>query len=214
MLSLRVIFRLMLLSWFAAAGLLLIFLNDRMENHWAGNLVARIFFAPSTPPATPVLRTEAPRKPVEPAKAPPEPVEAPPEPMETETGWTPMQNTRLSGEGRIGAPRFTVLPDKSLEVLLPYQGTLGGETHFAPRDVGIDTRLDAISVDLHGAWKFSRQTDAHIEKSVICRAQVYPHLGYVRVSVIACEQESGAPPLAARAFFSAGYIRLLFSPKG
>jgi hypothetical protein len=215
MLSMRAIFRWMLAGWFAAVGLLAAFLGDRMENRQAGELVARIFSEPSVPPATPVLSTEPPRRPPsprKPEKTPPKPAETAPPRLEAEAGWTPMRNGRIPGAGKLGAPRFSVLPDKSLEVLLPYQGTLGGETHFMPRDVGIDTRIDAISVDLHGNWSFSGQTDRYVEKSVVCRVQIYLHPGYVRVSAIACEQ-GGTPTLAARAFFSPERIRVLFSPK-
>jgi hypothetical protein len=212
MLSMRAIFRWMLVGWFAAAGLLAIFLGGRMEDRQAGDLVTRIFSEPSIPPATPVLSAEAPRA-AKPVEAPPQPVETP-KPAGVETGWTPMPNGRAPGKGRIGVPRLAALPDGSLEILLPYQGSLGGETHFTPRDVGIDTRLDALSVDVHGEWEFSRQTDVRLEKSVICRAQIYPHPGYLRVSAIACAQESGTPVLAARIFFSTETLRILFSSSG
>jgi hypothetical protein len=177
-----------------------------MEDRQAGELVTRIFSEPSVSPATPVLSAEAPRA----AK----PVEAPPRPAGAEAGWRPMPNGRAPGKGRIGAPQLAALPDGSLEILLPYQGSLGGETHFTPRDAGIETRLDALSVDVHGEWVFSRQTDVRIEKSVICRTQIYPHPGYLRVSAIACAQESGRPILAVRIFFSTETIRLLFSSSG
>jgi hypothetical protein len=163
------------------------------------------------------LSAEAPRaaKPVEtprPVMEAPKPTgEAPPT---GEEGWTPLPHGRAPGKGRIGAPRLAALPDGSLEILLPYQGSLGGETHFTPREAGIDTRLDALSVDVHGEWEFSRQTDVRIEKSVVGRAQIYPHPGDLRVSAVACASGSGAPILAARVSFSAETLRILFSSSG
>jgi hypothetical protein len=206
MLSMRAIFHWMLAGWFAAAGLLAMFLGENMENRRAGELVARLFSEPSVPPATPVLSAEAPRKPEK-----PRPAKAAPPAAKAETGWIPMPHGLAQGKGWIGAPRFAALPDGSLEVRLAYRGRLGGETHFTPRDVKIDTRLDALSVDLHGEWEFSRQADTHIEKSTVCRVQIYRHPKYVRVSAISCAQESDRPTLAVRAFFSPGEIRLLFS---
>jgi hypothetical protein len=204
MLSMRAIFRWMLAGWFAAAGILAFFLGERVEDRQAGELVTRIFSEPSVPPATPVLRAEAPR-----AK---KPVEAPPPPpAKAETGWTPLPNSRAPGKGKIGAPQLAALPDESLEILVPYQGSLGGETHFTPRDIGLGARMEALSVDVHGEWSFPRPTDARIKQSAVCRVQIYPHPGYFRVSAVACAQESGTPPLTARILFSAEYIRILFS---
>ncbi|MDR0379219.1 MAG: hypothetical protein LBI62_04630 [Candidatus Accumulibacter sp.] len=199
MLSLRTIFRWMLLIWFIAVGLLAVFLGDRMENRQAGDLVTRIFTEPAPSPATPILEHE-----------PPGPAEA--TPAETKTDdWMPMPNGRAPGKGRIGAPQFTTLPDGSLEIRLPYQGSLGGETHFVPREAGTNARLDALSVDLHGAWEFLRQTDAHVGKSVVCRVQIYSHPEYVRVSAIACTPKDDTHALAVQVLFSSEQIRFLFS---
>jgi hypothetical protein len=206
MLSLRAIFRFMLAAWFLAVGILAIFLGQHMQSRQAGALVEQMFSAPPTPPATAVLDTPRKRR-VSP------PITPQPVPAVEESGWTPLENARTSGEGTLGAPQFSVLPDKSLEVRLPYQGSLGGETHFTPRKAGIETRMDAISVDLHGKWNFRHQMDRHVQESVVCRVQIYPHPGQVRVSAISCLQESDAPTLAASVFFSDAQIRVLFSAR-
>ncbi|MDR2675509.1 MAG: hypothetical protein LBC18_11800 [Opitutaceae bacterium] len=210
MLSMRAIFRWMLAGWFAAAGLLAMFLDGGMENRQIGEIIARIFSRPSSAPsAIPVL----PHKPENPVPVlSPKPENPAPVVTAAESGWTPMPRGQAPGKGRIGTPRFTFLPDKSLEIRLPYQGHLGGETHFIPRGMKVATPLDALSVDLHGVWEFSQPTDTHIEKSAVCRVQIYPHPGHLRISAISCAQESHVSTLTVQAFFSSEEIRLLFSP--
>jgi hypothetical protein len=222
MLSLRTIFRLMLCVWFVAFAIVALMLTRQMDMESSGTLAARLFAGPAIPKTLPVLAVEPPpERPrhktpemPEPPKPPEEP--EPPRPLAVEpppSPWQVLPNTKAAGEGRIGKPSLTALPDGALEVLLPYEGTPGGATHFFPHDVGMKTRLDSVSVDVHGQWRFSHPTDAHVQESDVCRVQAYSHPGYVRVSAISCLREADQPTLAAKAFFSAREIRIVFGKR-
>jgi hypothetical protein len=208
MLSLRTIFRLMLCVWFLGFILIALMLTQRMGIESSGALVARLF---AEPPTSRTLPMKSPPKPPEKTK-PPEPVKLP-EPAKPPAPWQILPDTKTAGEGSIGKPVFTSLADGGLEMLLPYKGTLGGATRFFPRDVGIETRRDAVLVDLHGQWRFNHPTNVPIHQSDICRVQAYPHPGYVRVSAISCLQEADPPTLTVEAFYSARQIRIVFGKK-
>jgi hypothetical protein len=195
MLSLRTIFRLMLCVWFLGFILIALMLTQRMGIESSGALAARLFAELPMPKTLPILAAK------------------PPEPAEPPSPWQILPDTKTVGEGSIGKPVFTSLPNGALELLLPYEGTLGGATRFFPRDVGIQTRRDAALVDFHGQWRFNHPTNMPIHQSDICRVQAYPHPGYVRVSAISCLWEADHPTLTAEVFYSAQQIRIVFSKK-
>ena len=191
MYSLRQIFRYMLLGWFAVLLAMAFLLTEQMPVQGAGTLASRLF---ADPPAPPVIEIPPPHRSARP------PAPAP---------WQTLPNTRAAGEGRLGTPAARALTDGAVEVLLSWQGKLGGETRFSPKVMGRDKSLRALSVDLHGIWKLDRASDLHPGSPAICRIQIYPHPDYVRFSAIACEGVKER--VTATAGFSAGQIRLLFA---
>ncbi|MDR3300674.1 MAG: hypothetical protein LBU43_11950 [Candidatus Accumulibacter sp.] len=195
MLSLRAIFRLMLLVWFILVLAMGIGLNRWIGGDFSGNLLVRLFFDFSELATTRILT--------------PEPPHTPPQPAEAPSPWRIMKNGEHPGQGRIGKPEIAALSDGALEVRLPYQGTLGEETHFHPKEKGVG-KLDALAVDLHGVWKIFHDLDARPMNGHVCRIQIYAHPDRLRVSAIACEQMAN-PSLAARIFFSSEHIRIVFS---
>ncbi|MDR1162660.1 MAG: hypothetical protein LBM17_02335 [Candidatus Accumulibacter sp.] len=190
MLSLRAIFRFMLLAWFALVFAMGVYLTGQID-------------AQTLPPAAP---PEPPPAPVDP---PVEPPPVPPAP-EAPSPWKPLPYSREAGRGRMGVSVITSQPGGALEILLPYQGKLGGETHFSPRDVGIKTDLNALSVDLHGKWRLERSTNVRPKDAAVCRVQIYWHTNRIRASAVACDPaEKGK--LEVSAGYSETHIRLLFS---
>ncbi|MDR1276670.1 MAG: hypothetical protein LBL72_09870 [Candidatus Accumulibacter sp.] len=191
MLSLRAIFRFMLLAWFALVFAMGAYLTSQFD------VKAPLPAAPPAPPPAPV------EPPVEPPPPPP-PVPEPPSP------WKPLPYSREAGKGRMSVPVITLQPGGALEIRLPYQGTPGGETHFSPRDVGIKTDLNALSVDLHGKWRLERATNVRPKEGALCRVQIYWHPNRIRVSGVACDPaEKGKLKVSVGS--SETHIRILFS---
>ncbi|GHU06068.1 hypothetical protein FACS1894158_11280 [Betaproteobacteria bacterium] len=190
--SLRALFRLMLLAWFALVIAMAIALKAHLPSESAGTLVENLFTRPVPPPPMPVLRKEAPRflVPVPISQPVPQPVQKPvPEP------WRKLKEGRGLGTGSLGVPEIVELPGGDIELHFPFQG--------APGDISF-YRMDAkgsLSVDLHGDFRLQRAVERVLMTGFLRRLQVYPHPGYLRISGMGRTRDL-LPRINAAAFVS------------
>ncbi|MDR1935672.1 MAG: hypothetical protein LBS49_08845 [Candidatus Accumulibacter sp.] len=205
--SLRSLFRLMLLAWFALAALMAFALSIHFPSEAAGTLVENLFTRVPPPPAAKLL----PAAPARPAvREAPRPIRVAPPPAVEETPpspWRELEYGRKGGKGALGAAEISARPTGEIEIVFPFRGEAGQASFYRLE------RKGSLSVDLHGELRLAQTVNAVLEHGFLQRLQIYPHPGFIRISGMGRTRDL-LPRMTARAFVAENRLRVVFSLAG
>ncbi len=192
--SLQAIFRCMLAVWLILVAALGFAVSRSTSASYLGNTMAFLFSRAD--------EREAPLPP-ESRPLPPEAPPSQPEPPE----WTALPVGRTAGSGTFGAPEINVLPDGSVEIVLPLTGSPGSVSYYNP------TNVSAATADFIGKWLKPPYIKQSVRSGCLSLVQTAGHEGYLRVSGVAAK---GVGRLEAKAEHSPknNAVRVVFAPAG